>query len=65
VDISATWVAVNDDHYPIEGVLALTLVVNLSLMGGASWVESTRDSENIATAAMVVNNQVNQGRMAA
>lgn len=50
--------------YPIDGVLSLTPVVDLSLMGSPR-VESTRDSENMATAAAVVNNQVNQGRMAA
>ena len=54
---------VNVSH-PIDGVLSLTPVVDLSLMA-CSRVESTRDSENIATAATVVNNQVNQGRIAA
>jgi hypothetical protein len=56
-----------DQLYPIDGVLSLTLDVDLSLIGCRleSKVESTRDSENIATAARVVNNQVNQGTIAA
>lgn len=53
--------------HTIEGVLSLTPVVDLSSTGRPldSKVESAGDSENIATAATVVNNQVNQGRIAA